>query len=335
MKTVYMFPGQGSQEPGMGLELYKSNSLARSMMDRADELLGFSLTDMMFRGTEEQLKETVVAQPAIFVCSVCQALCSGAPLPDMVGGHSLGEYSALVVSKALDYEDALLLVQSRANAMQKCCNAGMGTMAAVIGLSDAQVEAVCSEIPGVVPANYNSDGQVVISGESAAVEAASARLLESGARLVKQLSVGGAFHSPMMEAARKELGEAIERTSFHNPCCPVYQNVTAAPEIDALRIKANLLSQLTSPVKWTQSVKAMISDGADCFVEFGPGDVLTGLVKRIAKSMAADVTLKKNYSAPEIMEMNVDMREVLCQSWQSPYGNDWFGEEDLGDGGFH
>lgn len=293
MKRAYIFPGQGSQFPGMGKELYESSTEARALMDRADEILDFSLTEVMFGGTEEQLRATAVTQPAVFLHSVTAALCTpGLPEPDMVAGHSLGEFSALVACGAVSFEDGLRLVSLRASAMQKCCEKVPGGMAAIIGLPDTKVEEVCASIPGtVVAANYNSDGQVVISGEKEAIDAACAALKEAGARRALPLGVGGAFHSPLMEPAREELAEAIAQTEFLIPRCPIYQNVSALPESDPGRIKANLLAQLTSPVRWTQSVKAMLADGASEFTEFGPGAVLQGLVKRIAASEGAEVTI--------------------------------------------
>lgn len=281
--TAYVFPGQGSQFPGMGKDLYDSGSQAKEMMERANEALGFRITDIMFEGTDEDLKATKVTQPAIFIHSVCQALCSGLPEPDMAGGHSLGEFSALAAVGAIDFEDALRLVAARANAMQKCCEKIPGTMAAIIGLADSVVEDICGRVDGlVIPANYNCDGQVVISGEEEAVRKACDLLKEAGARRALPLNVGGAFHSPLMEPARTELAEAIEGTDIRKPHCPVYQNVTALPETNPARIKQNLLLQLTSPVRWTQSVRNMMRDGAGEFKEIGPGTVLQGLIKRIS-----------------------------------------------------
>ena len=292
MSNAHIFPGQGSQFPGMGKELYENSAAARSLMDKANDILGFDITDIMFNGTADDLKATKVTQPAVFLHSVCLALCSdGLSAPDMVGGHSLGEFSALVAAGAVDFEDALKLVAARANAMQECCESVPGTMAAVIGLPDDKIEEVCAGIDGVVPANYNCTGQVVISGEQEAVGKACAALKEAGAKRALPLSVSGAFHSPLMEPAREKLAKAIEATEFHAPKCPIYQNVTALPETDPARIKANLLAQLTSPVKWTQSVKAMLSDGADSFTEIGPGTVLQGLVKRISGAEGKEVTI--------------------------------------------
>lgn len=286
MKTVYMFPGQGSQFPGMGKDLYESSALAREMMDKADEILGFKITEIMFNGSDEELRQTKVTQPAVFIHSVCEALCGkGADAkPDMVGGHSLGEFSALVVCGAVSFEDALRLVATRAEEMQKCCEAVPGTMAAVIGLSNESVEQICEQTEGIViAANYNCDGQVVISGEKEAVAAACEALKAAGAKRALPLSVSGAFHSPLMQPASEALAKAIEATEVKKPFCPIYQNVTAQAETAPERIKANLLAQLTSPVRWTQSVKAMLADGATDFVELGPGTVLQGLVKRILK----------------------------------------------------
>ena len=277
MKTAYIFPGQGSQFPGMAQELYKSH---KDLMERANALLGFRITDIMFSGTAEDLKATRVTQPAIYIHSVLLAL-DQEKKPDMVAGHSLGEFSALAAAGAVSFEDGLKLVSIRARAMQKCCEKQPGAMAAVIGLPDEAIEEICAGIDGVVPANYNSPGQVVISGEEAAVDQACEALKAAGARRALKLPVSGAFHSPLMEPAREELARAIEETPFQEPCCPIYQNVTAAPTTDPAQIKAYLLKQLTSPVKWTASVQQMLKDGATHFVELGPGAVLQGLVKRI------------------------------------------------------
>ncbi len=293
MKTAYVFPGQGAQFSGMGKDLYDNSQKAREMMERANGILGFRITDIMFEGSDEDLRATRVTQPAIFLHSVCLALCGeGLAEPDMVGGHSLGEFSALVACGAVDFEDALKLVAVRANEMQKCCETHPGGMAAIIGLDNATVERICSEVDGtVIPANYNCNGQVVISGDNNAVAAACEALKAAGAKRALPLSVGGAFHSPLMEEARVELGKAIERTSVRTPRCPIYQNVTALPETDPARIKDNLLRQLTSPVKWTQSVENMLKDGAVTFKELGPGAVLQGLIKRIAASALAEVSI--------------------------------------------
>lgn len=280
---AYMFPGQGSQFPGMAKDLYEGNADVRKMFDRADEILGFCITDIMFNGTAEDLKQTKVTQPAIFLHSVALALSQPEFKPDMVAGHSLGEFSALVVAGAMDFEDGLKLVSIRANAMQKACELVPGTMAAVLALDSEKIEEICAQVDGVVvAANYNCDGQVVISGEREAVDKACVLLKEAGARRALPLPVGGAFHSPLMEPAAAELAEGIEKTTFREPICPVYQNVTALPATDPDQIKANLLAQLTSPVRWTQTVKNMLADGADHFVESGPGKVLQGLVGKIA-----------------------------------------------------
>ena len=290
MKKAYVFPGQGSQFPGMGKDLYENNTLAKELFDKADSILGFKITDIMFNGTADDLKATRVTQPAVFLHSVILAKCYDGFKPDMVAGHSLGEFSALAAAGALDFEDALKLVAVRASAMQKCCEKVPGTMAAIIGLSNEQVEAICEETPGqVIAANYNSDGQVVISGEKEAVETACEKAKAAGAKRALPLAVSGAFHSPLMEPARAELAEAIANTPFHKPSCPVYQNVSAKAETEPEVIKANLLAQLTSPVRWTQSVKNMLADEAGYFMEIGPGTVLQGLVRRIA---GAEVTIE-------------------------------------------
>ncbi len=288
-----MFPGQGAQFSGMGKDLYDSSHKAHDMMERANDVLGFRLTDIMFNGTDEELKATKVTQPAVFLHSVCKALCTeGLPTPDMVGGHSLGEFSALVACGAVNFEDALKLVAVRAEQMQKCCEKVPGTMAAIIGLPDETVEKICSETDGlVIPANYNCNGQIVISGEKEAVEKACESMKAAGAKRALPLSVSGAFHSPLMEPARVELAKAIDATDIHMPLCPIYQNVTASAETDPVRIKQNLLLQLTSPVKWTQTVKNMLSDGATEFREFGPGAVLQGLVKRISAAEDVEVAI--------------------------------------------
>jgi len=281
MKTAYIFPGQGSQFPGMAKDLYPSR---KELFERANDILGFRITDIMFEGEAEDLKATRVTQPAIFIHSTILAM-EQAQQPDMVAGHSLGEFSAMVAAGALSFEDGLRLVAARAAAMQKCCETVPGTMAAIIKLPDSVIEEVCASIPGVVPANYNSPGQVVISGEKAAVEEACARLKEAGAKRALVLPVSGAFHSPLMEPARAELAKAIEATPFKAPRCPIYQNATAAPTTDPAVIKENALRQLTSPVRWTETVLNMIQDGASRFVEIGPGDVLQGLAKRIISSI--------------------------------------------------
>ena len=295
MKKAYIFPGQGSQFPGMAKELYENNATAREMLEKANDILGFRITDIMFEGTPEELKETKVTQPAIFLHSVVLAKCLPDFTPDMVAGHSLGEFSALVAAGAMDFEEGLKLVSIRAQAMQKACEMNPGTMAAVIRLSADRIEEICASTEEgiVVAANYNCDDQIVISGEKAAVEAACIRLKEAGARRALILPVGGAFHSPLMEPARAELAEGIEKAVFHTPICPVYQNVTAKPSTDPAEIKANLLAQLTSSVKWTQSVRNMISDGADTFIELGPGQVLQGLVTKIADIPVEKTSLDK------------------------------------------
>ena len=283
MMKAYIFPGQGAQFPGMAKELYDSRKEARNLLERANEILGFRITDIMFEGSDEDLKATKVTQPAIFLHSVVLAKCLEGFAPDMVAGHSLGEFSALAAAGAMSFEDALKLVEIRAREMQKCCDIVPGAMAAIIALPDETIEKICSSIEGtVVPANYNCDGQVVISGEMNAIEAACKAMKEAGAKRALPLVVGGAFHSPLMEPARVALAKAIDSTRIVEPVCPVYQNVTALPTKDPDTIRENLLLQLTSPVRWTQSVRNMISDGADSFTEIGPGKVLQGLVKRIA-----------------------------------------------------
>jgi [acyl-carrier-protein] S-malonyltransferase len=284
---AYVFPGQGAQFTGMGKDLYEGNAEAKDLFEKANEILGFRITDIMFEGTAEQLKETRVTQPAVFLHSVIKAKTLGESFaPDMVAGHSLGEFSALVSAGALTFEDGLKLVSQRALAMQKACEITPSTMAAVLGLDDKVVEDVCATIDGVVvAANYNCPGQLVISGETKAVEAACEALKAAGAKRALLLPVGGAFHSPMMEPAREELAAAIEATTFANPVCPVYQNVPATAVKDADEIKKNLIIQLTAPVKWTQSVQNMIADGATLFTEVGPGNVLQGLVKKINKDV--------------------------------------------------
>ena len=284
MKKAYVFPGQGSQYPGMAKDLYESNEVARMMLERANEILRFRITDIMFEGTAEELKQTRVTQPAIFLHSVVMARCLQDFTPDMVAGHSLGEFSALVAAGAIDFEDGLRLVSIRAEAMQKACEMNPGSMAAVLALETAKVEEICSACEGtVIPANYNCEGQIVISGEKEAVEKACIRMKEAGAKRALPLPVGGAFHSPLMEPARAELAEGIEKTVFRTPTCPIYQNVTALPSTDPEEIKKNLLAQLTAPVRWTQSVRNMAGDGAEEFVELGPGTVLQGLINKILR----------------------------------------------------
>lgn len=289
MKKAYVFPGQGSQFPGMAKNLYESDPVAREMLEKANEILGFRITDIMFDGTAEDLKQTRVTQPAIFLHSVVLAKCLPDFKPDMVAGHSLGEFSALVAAGAMDFEEGLRLVSIRAQAMQKACETNPGAMAAVLALSSETIEKICSECDGiVVAANYNCEGQVVISGEKDAVEAACVRLKEAGAKRALPLPVGGAFHSPLMEPAREELAEGIEKAIFRTPSCPVYQNVTALPTTDPDEIRKNLLAQLTAPVRWTQSVVNMIGDGAGHFVELGPGKVLQGLVAKIGSGITVE-----------------------------------------------
>lgn len=287
MKKAYVFPGQGAQYSGMGKDLYESNPKARALFDKADEILGFKISEIMFGGTDEELKQTRVTQPAIFLHSVALAVALGEEFqPDMVAGHSLGELSALTAAGALSFEDGLRLVSARAEAMQKACEIKPSTMAAVIALADDKVEEVCAGIDGVVvAANYNCPGQVVISGEVESVQAACIALKEAGAKRALPLNVSGAFHSPMMEPARAELQKAIEATEFHAPRCAVYQNVDALPHTDPVEIKQNLIAQLTSPVRWTQSVERMCADGATAFEELGPGQVLQGLIKKINKEV--------------------------------------------------
>jgi len=286
---AYVFPGQGAQFTGMGLNLYEASPLAHDLFEKANEILGFRITDIMFTGSAEDLRQTKVTQPAIFLHSVLLAKTMGADFqPEMVAGHSLGEFSALVAAGALSFEDGLRLVHQRALAMQKACEAQPSTMAAILGLSDDVVESVCAAITDevVVPANYNCPGQVVISGSNEGIDQACQKLTEAGAKRALKLSVGGAFHSPLMEPARLELAAAIENTPFSTPVCPIYQNVNAKPQTDPEVIKANLVDQLTSPVRWTQSVQAMIADGADSFTELGPGAVLQGLIKKIDKEVS-------------------------------------------------
>ena len=287
MKKAYVFPGQGSQYPGMAKDLYESNATAHEMLERADEILGFRITDIMFNGTAEDLKQTKVTQPAVFLHSTVLAKSLPDFNPDMVAGHSLGEFSALVAAGAMDFEEGLRLVAIRAQAMQKACESVPGTMAAIIALQTEVVEKICAECEGVVvAANYNCEGQIVISGEAEAVNQSCIKMKEAGAKRALVLPVGGAFHSPLMECARAELAEGIKKTTFHTPICPVYQNVTAKPSTDPNEIKVNLLAQLTSPVRWTQSVKNMLADGAGHFIELGPGKVLQGLISKISKDAA-------------------------------------------------
>ncbi|MBJ2186841.1 ACP S-malonyltransferase [Paramuribaculum intestinale] len=283
---AFVFPGQGAQFVGMGKDLYDNNATAHEMFEKANEILGFRITDIMFEGTDEDLKQTKVTQPAIFLHSVILAKTMGSDFnPDMVAGHSLGEFSALTAAGALSFEDGLKLVAARAMAMQKACEIKPSTMAAVLALPDEKVEEICESVPGIVVcANYNCPGQIVISGETEAIDAACEKLLEAGAKRALKLKVGGAFHSPCMEPARAELAEAIARTEIHTPICPVYQNVDAQPHTDPEEIKANLVAQLTAPVRWTQTVKNMIADGATEFVEVGPGKVLQGLVAKIDRN---------------------------------------------------
>ena len=286
---AYIFPGQGSQFPGMAKELYENDAQAREMFERANRILGFRITDIMFEGTADQLKQTKVTQPAIFLHSVILAKCSPDFCPDMVAGHSMGEFSALVAAGALDFEDGLRLVSIRARAMQKACEANPGAMAAILALPADKVEAICAETEGtVVPANYNCEGQIVISGSCDAVAAASEKMKAAGAKRALLLPVGGAFHSPLMQPAAEELAEGIASVEFRQPVCPVYQNVTALPTTDPAEIRRNLLAQLTAPVRWTQTVLNMAADGADDFVETGPGKVLQGLVSKILPASLKD-----------------------------------------------
>lgn len=289
---AFVFPGQGSQFVGMGKDLYENNELARKLFDKANEVLGYRITDVMFDGTDEQLKETKVTQPAVFLHSVISALCLGDEFkPAKVAGHSLGEFSALVAAGALSFEDGLKLVYARAMAMQKACEAAPGTMAAIIGLPDEKVEEVCAEVSKagnvVIPANYNCPGQLVISGNKEAINEACDKLKAAGAKRALPLKVGGAFHSPLMQPAKDELQKAIEDTNFNTPTCAVYQNVDGKPYTDAATIKNNLIAQLTSSVRWTTTVQNMIADGATDFTECGPGKALQGMIARISKEVTA------------------------------------------------
>lgn len=286
--NAYIFPGQASQFPGMAKDLFDNNDQARELMLRSNGILGFEITDIMFNGSAEDLKQTKVTQPAIFIHSTALALTADHFAPDMVAGHSLGEFSALVANKSLEFDDALTLVSKRAQAMQKACEINPSTMAAVLALADEKVEEICDSIEDVVvAANYNCPGQLVISGSNQGIEIACEKMKEAGAKRALPLPVGGAFHSPLMEPAREELAEAIEATNFNQPICPVYQNVNAKPSTDIGEIKANLIAQLTAPVRWTQTIQNMVADGATNFIECGPGKVLQGLVRKIDGNVEA------------------------------------------------
>jgi [acyl-carrier-protein] S-malonyltransferase len=292
-KHAFVFPGQGSQFSGMGKNLYESNEAAKALFEKANEIVGFRISDIMFEGTDEQLKQTNVTQPAVFIHSVIAYLTTDHTTPDMVAGHSLGEFSALVANQTLSFEDALGLVSIRAKAMKAACEIQPSTMAAVLALADDKVEAICASVSAesgevVVPANYNCPGQLVISGSVNGIEIACEQMKAAGAKRALVLPVGGAFHSPLMEPAKIELAAAIEATTFNSPICPVYQNVTASAVTDPAQIKANLIAQLTGAVKWTQSVEAMVADGATHFTEFGPGKVLQGLVQKVYKEAVVD-----------------------------------------------
>lgn len=287
---AYVFPGQGAQFPGMGKDLYDNNLEAKKLFEQANDILGYRITDIMFNGTPDDLKQTKVTQPAVFLHSVISAIVMGENfVPQMVAGHSLGEFSALVASKALSFEDGLKLVYARAMAMQKACELNPSVMAAVLGLKDEIIEEICSKIDGVVvPANYNCPGQLVISGSNEAIDEACIKMKEAGAKRALKLPVGGAFHSPLMEPAKIELEQAIKITNYHEPICSVYQNVDALPHTNPEEIKANSIAQLTGPVRWTQTIQNMIADGADYFKELGPGNVLQGLIKKINSEVVAE-----------------------------------------------